>query len=968
MGVFRSFEVRHFTDDPAADGESDFIGPTSVLDTPERIEFLRALAAAARRFFGNERWDRPAVPPEQVRSALAAFKPRPEPEVRQRIRVNKWRWIGARDRRADADALRRRREQPGVAADGDGVLRFVDAAPADFTFAPQTWRFLARLRVRRTGPACRALRVLVGSALNVRLAPGDCAGTSDAQTVTIPQDRWCDLRIEVALDDECPCANVELDGTRRLSALPLSSRSAVERVTVGGSPGWELADVWVQSYADTRQENAQTPLAMTTVLAEDFFLTPSLSGWQQPDYDDSSWPEAEAPFAHGGERHRGEDLYLRHSFRLPGSGRVWLSCETLFPGGEIWINGRVLHVQHDPRPVRLEITSFVRRGEENLLAIRVFPFVVAHWIACGCSDLNSGWFAGRCWIDVTHTNYIEDLFATTARLQPTPTLRIRTTVTCGDWRPRDSQSRPDADSIHRLRLRVRPWFPEEGPVVAESVRELRLEHFGRPLVCDTELPIPDGEPWEPGHPALYRIDAVLEDAEGRPLDDVTETTGLRTVDQEGGVFRLNGRPALLTGGLLFGMRPPLEEQVRILRCAPFQHLVREVLLAKNLGANCIRMSVHESTYLGCNDPRLAELGDQLGICFLWTTTAWVRTASAWQLDPELLAADAGLVRNHPSIVMWQPGNHPIFFDGGMEWWRDVFKTLLAVDDSRLICPVGCSDKILPPSDDGTRLRDGTTVEPEPTWIHPLAARGNFEVPTGYEKGWEYLRQWPEPENWQGDFGWINTDFKKEYLESPTHAWFDFESEETIGQPNWDLLKGTPVYHLWSYEHGYDKASIGRLLDFDEWELSQAWQALSAIEAYRKKRLLDYDGMFWCTLDGGGNTGTYQKPLTDYLGHAKIAYHAVRMVFQPTFAGSGNVDMSYGPGDVVPIRVIHLGPAGRARVTVSVRTPAGRELDRRSWSDVVLPAGRSVVEVADWRPASSLCGMLVLEYEVDLDLK
>jgi len=962
----RSFEVRHFTDDPAADGESDFIGPTAVLDTPGRIEFLRALATAARRFFGNERWDKPAVPPEQVKAALAAFKPQPEPEVRKRIRIAKWRWIGGRDGCDNSDALVRLRAEPGLAAAGDGVLRFVRAASADFAFPGQTWRFLVRMRLRRTAEAHEPLRVSVGSVLDVNLVGEAAASGSSEPIVVVPADDWCDLRIEVALDEACPCANVALDGERRLAAIPLPSGATVERLTVRGGPGWELADVWVQSYADTRHEHAQTPLSMTTVLAEDFFLNPSLSGWQYPDYDDGNWPEAEASFAHGGERYRGEDLYLRQSFRLPASGRVWLFCETLFPGGEIWVNGRVVHVQHDPKPIRIEITDFVRHDEDNQLAIRVFPFVVAHWIACGCSDLNSGWFAGRCWIDVTDTNHIEDLFVTTARLGPTPALRVRTTVTCGDWRPRDSHSRPDPDSRHRVRVRVRPWFPQEGPAAAESVHELRLEHFGRRLVCDIELPIPDGEPWAPGHPVLYRVDAILEDAEGRPLDDLVETTGLRTVDQEGGVFRLNGRPAMLTGGLLFGMRPPLEEQVRILRCAPMDHLVREVLLAKNLGANCIRMSVHESTYLGCNDPRLAELGDQLGICLLWTTTAWVRTASAWQLDPELLAADARLVRNRPSIVMWQPGNHPIFFDGGMEWWRDVFHTLLAVDDSRLICPVGCSEKIVPPSDDGTRLRDGAAVEPEPTWIHPLAARGNFEVPTGYEKGWEYLRQWPEPENWQEDRGRMDGDSRREYLESRTHAWFDFESEETIGQPNWDLLKGAPVYHLWSYEHGYDKASIGRLLDFDEWELSQAWQALSGIEAYRKKRLLDYDGMFWCTLDGGGNTGTYQKPLTDHLGHAKIAYYALRMVFQPTFAGSGNVDMSYGPGDTVPIRVIHLGPAARARVTASVRTPAGRELDRRSWDDIELPAGRSVVAVADWRPAATLRGMLILEYEVGVE--
>src|SRR5690606_4259467 len=60
----------------------------------------------------------------------------------------------------------------------------------------------------------------------------------------------------------------------------------------------------------------------------------------------------------------------------------------------------------------------------------------------------------------------------------------------------------------------------------------------------------------------------------------------------------------------------------------------------------------------------------------------------------------------------------------------------------------------------------------------------------------------------------------------------------------------------------------RELRFEEWELSQAWQAFSAYEAIRKKRWLGYDGFAWCTLRGGGNNGTYMKPLTDYYGTAR----------------------------------------------------------------------------------------------------
>ena len=50
----------------------------------------------------------------------------------------------------------------------------------------------------------------------------------------------------------------------------------------------------------------------------------------------------------------------------------------------------------------------------------------------------------------------------------------------------------------------------------------------------------------------------------------------------------------------------------------------------------------------------------------------------------------------------------------------------------------------------------------------------------------------------------------EYLNSKTHAWFDFENEESIGQPNWNLRKGKPMYKMYSYEiDEADEGSIGR---------------------------------------------------------------------------------------------------------------------------------------------------------------
>ena len=71
-------------------------------------------------------------------------------------------------------------------------------------------------------------------------------------------------------------------------------------------------------------------------------------------------------------------------------------------------------------------------------------------------------------------------------------------------------------------------------------------------------------------------------------------------------------------------------------------------------------------------------------------------------------------------------------------------------------------------------------------------------------------------------------------------------------------------------------------------------------------MLDYDGFSWCCLHGGANAGTYNKPLIDFMGHAKLAFHIHKTIFQPVLAGSNNVDVVYGPDDTITPMVLNLG--------------------------------------------------------------
>ncbi len=49
----KSFELRYFSDDPGANGETDFKGETQVFDTDQRVEFLKHYADFSKRFFDD---------------------------------------------------------------------------------------------------------------------------------------------------------------------------------------------------------------------------------------------------------------------------------------------------------------------------------------------------------------------------------------------------------------------------------------------------------------------------------------------------------------------------------------------------------------------------------------------------------------------------------------------------------------------------------------------------------------------------------------------------------------------------------------------------------------------------------------------------------------------------------------------------------------------------------------------------
>lgn len=980
FGAARSFELRYFSGNTAANGETDFKGPTEVFTTEQRVEFLGHYAEAARKFFDDPELKTKVVDEDEVERFLENLKPQPLPQTRRRLSLDKWKYLGYKNGQEieNQTALARWEALDGISVKR-GVLHFEKRKQLDWEFPLQSWRSTLhwRARVARRDEAVaivisergkiRATTVEFGSDGVLYFYQGD-----GKKTAVGPYDesRWYRFRVEfdfaaferkedvvrfnLYLDDCLVADYVPMERVREEGvgyAQNFTSIAGYNRLTVSGQAGTELDDLWGVGYHLTGRESY--PYTVETFLDESYQSKPGVAGWSSLEYSDDEWNEGSFPIIHGSERYAEEDLYLRQVVELDDFEKAYLNIETLDPSGEVWVNGRVVKVVENRHPQRIDITRYLHKHEPNVIGVKVDHFYltedVGEIMPHSYLDLNLGWFAGRMTLDLVGRQHIEDVFAYTDSLgQDSARLNLRLTINNGHW----------LSLRGKAEVHLSPWFPAESPtVVGATSLPVELSVGSHELRHSFEIQKP--KLWTPETPHLYKVRVVLRDDQGTPLDDYVTTMGVRTIDQAGGTFRLNGEPFMANGAQIMGYRGPIEKLATWNRSCPDEWVAKELLMVKAMNGNLLRIHAHgwEFPARGINDPRYAEMADQMGMMLLWCPTAWIRTGRGWgDIDFEGFPKYMRQVRHHPSIVIWETANHTQSFKS-----RDVkesniyvdhaYNLVYETDPSRLISVNSFIWHLHYANDEGTRDHQGNPITPAEAWTAPMITRGNQDSATGYGRDWSALREYPG-------------DYRKSFLDSRDRAYFNFEHQESIGQPNWNLVKGKPWYRLHSYEWGYDEGSIGRRLALDEWEESQAWQAFSAWEAMKKMRFLDYDGFSWCCLHGGANSVTYKKPLIDFMDHAKLAFWANKMVFQKTVAGSHDVDIVYGPDDLIRPVIIHWGGQRKVKLKVEVKTLDGKLLDERTYSEVDLPSGRSAIPLKPFRPERTWEGFCIVEYSLD----
>jgi hypothetical protein len=943
-----TFELRYFTKDPKANGETDFKGETEWMNTDQRIHFLNDYSNYASRFFGNPNLDQEIVSEKETNDVLAKVKPQPLTSIRQTIPLNGWKAYGYKDGQyvSTQKTLKEWGSYKGTSIVNGTLL--LNNTLLEKKIDSLFWRFRAEASIKLEKDGACVISFDDGDipVVTVSFKAHEMTTLSAGRTIAmkINSENWLKLVIEGDFTQKR--FNLMVDGKQLQYYIPMADTKAasITKLRLHSKGKAQIDNLLIFNYKPV--ENVPTPYFSTVVMDEHFEDKPVVEGWQQSGFDDHLWKKADLPAVHGGIREKEEDFYLRKKIDIGDFERATLMLETIDPGGEVWVNGQVVAVINNRWPVELDVTRYLKRNSENLIAIKVNPNSAHTPSEHAPSDSFIGWFLGRGTLLLSNRCMIKDVQVHTNSI--------------GNGAVQSNKIHIQYNGLNYFQGMVEvnyyPWFPEEGNKVATFRKEIQV----RPQIVneyDIEMSIDAAKLWSCNSPALYRVEVILKDKDGNSVDDYVTTTGIRIIEQKNGNFYVNGKVEMLNGAQIMGFRMPLETISKNSRCAAVNNIAEELLMIKKMGGNLLRMHVHaaKDTADGINDPRYAELADQMGVYLIWQTAAWLREGEVWNIDFEAYPKFIKQVYNHPSIVMWEAANHPNKFKAHdlsetNDYIKMIYDDISFADKSRLISPTSFWQHTQLANYDGTIDYKGNRIETVPEFMAELVTRGSQDAYVGYGNDWSKIRK--APNSWAASC-----------LASKDKAYFNFEHEESIGQPNWSLCKGKPWFLLQSYEWEYDEGSIGRRLLVDEWKASQAWQAFSAWESMKKQIMLGYDGFSWCTLKGGANMGTYKKPLIDNLGHPKLAFYTNKMVFQKSWAASNNVDIVYGPSDFIKPIIYHLGDEQWFDLKIELLDLKGEILDKKTFKSIHVSNQNVFKGLEEFRFRNVKDGVYVIRYNL-----
>ena len=150
-----SFEMRYFTADPKANGETDFHGETEWMTLEQRVDFLNKYATYASKFWNDIHFDRMLLKEGETSEILKRIKPKPLTAIRRTIPLAAWKAYGYKN---DHDNIKREALEewgsgnPGVSVKSGQLV--LENTTLSRETEPLNWRFRLKMNLQPVRQAC----------------------------------------------------------------------------------------------------------------------------------------------------------------------------------------------------------------------------------------------------------------------------------------------------------------------------------------------------------------------------------------------------------------------------------------------------------------------------------------------------------------------------------------------------------------------------------------------------------------------------------------------------------------------------------------------------------------------------------------------------------------------------------------------------------------------------------------------
>jgi beta-galactosidase len=369
-------------------------------------------------------------------------------------------------------------------------------------------------------------------------------------------------------------------------------------------------------------------------------------GFEQPRFDDSSWPEIDVPshwIMKGFRCESGLGGY-RRTVRIPETWkgqRIRLAFDGVYSGAEVWANGRRAgsHLG-GANPFQLDLTGVARPGADVVIAVKVAEHTAAsddldHMSLYADFPLAGIWRRARLFavppvhisrlhvatrFDAAYKDAVLAVDFTVVNESDTPASAAR-----ANFSVLDSGGREVANSALQ-RIDLAAWSKTDRLV---------------------EMPVTSPLHWEAEHPNLYLLRATLANT-AEPVEIVERRIGFRDVRVQGTRLLINGAPVKLKGTCHHDSHPTMG------RAVTPELETQDIELIKQANLNAVRTSHYPPLpdLLDAADQKGIYVEDEASFCWANNSTDLRLLALAKQFTAELVERD----RSHPSVVLWSAGN------------------------------------------------------------------------------------------------------------------------------------------------------------------------------------------------------------------------------------------------------------------------------------------------------------------------